>query len=215
MNDDVLSVNELKTMKLEEIIASSEKLPDFIDASTLNEDNFEDFKYWLDFVEPEHSIAIPQISKDITQYFTAAYFSLPFLMGAHEMLHAVGAKISGGKVYGFGINSRGAYALVGTSTKLSTSFTLVLPNFVIPILGFYLMGEGLEKKDMYYFGAGASAAVLNFGSFLVDYGDMSAAASQFVPQQYSIITGGILSLATYYAAYKIANGIRKVKHKFS
>ncbi len=208
--NECLSVEKIQQMSLKELL-SSEHLPDFVDASSLDNSNFEDFKYWLGFLEnnseKEDSI-FDRLDKDSKDYLKAAYFSMLPLVGLHESLHAVGAELSGGTFLKFGWNSEGVYTLVNLPTTFSQCFTAWLPNFVLPLFGFYMISEGLDKKNMSYLGMGVSATLLNFGSFAVDYGDMSKVASYIVPQEYVLAVGGAVAIANYFAAYALSKKMR-------
>ncbi len=209
---ECLSISEIKQMELEELLSSKDKLPDYIDVSNLDESNIDMFRYWLDFIEEEQnkdSLNI-EVNNGAKQYFAAAYLSILPLTVLHETLHAIGAKLCGGDVLGFGVNSKGAYTLLTAPNLLAVSISALLPNFVIPTFGFYMAAEGIENKDMKSFGVGVSAIMLNAGSFFLDYGDMSLIASQIAPTN-TMLVGAMLSGANYLFAYKLAQKIRSIR----
>ncbi|MCD6547609.1 MAG: hypothetical protein J7K22_03590 [Nanoarchaeota archaeon] len=206
-----LSYSEIKNMSLQELILNKDKLPPEIDVSQINEENFEDFKFWLSFISSEEK---KSDDFDYSRYFKVTYGSVPLLIGMHEGLHAIGAKISGGEFLGFGINAKGIYTLIEGDTKVQV-VSSILPNIVLSTLGFYVLKQGIKNKDLAYIGVGSSALILNLGSFLFDYGDYF---SIFKEMNFSNTTAfsisALLSTITFAVGYKLSSYFSKIKEKF-
>ena len=210
---EVISISEIKNMSLDELMENRGKLPDFIDVDTINEDNFEDFRFWLQLLDRESTFDLKKNGISFgnsTKYFLFAYGGMPLLIAAHEGLHAVGGLVSGATIEGIGIDSTGFYvAMSGNSVARFVSS--IAPNAVLPLFGFYYIKKGVDGRDTASLGIGASAAFLNFGSLFLDYGDFANLVGDGMVGRLSALGIG---LATYGIAYMISSFAYKRSKRF-
>ena len=199
-----INVEELKQMTFEEILEKKEELPHWIDVSTLDESNFDDFKLWLELLDEDikfdEEITSIEKSASAKNYFVAAYGSFPFLILAHEGLHAVGGILTGARIESIGMDNVGFYVEM-SGEKFSEAVSSLLPDFILPIFGFYYMRRGVKERNLHYLGFGASATLLNVGSLFLGYGDFANVSKFLAP---------LVGIGTYILSYKVADLIYKL-----
>ncbi len=211
---DSLTVAEIKNMSLDELVLNKDKLPDVVDISELTSDNFEDFKFWLDYIDcKEDDNPVKSVNfnfGDSTRYFLSAYGGMPALIAAHEGLHAFGGLVSGATIEKIGVNSTGFYVTM-SGDNVARFVSSIAPNAVLPIFGFYYIKKGIDENDTAYLGIGASATLLNFGSIFLDYGDFANLTGSGIIGRLSALGIG---LATYGIAYVISSFAYKRSKRF-
>lgn len=232
---DTLSWKKINEMTLEELCECKDELPDVVDLNSLNSENFEDFKEVTDFLakeeieEKDYKRDIDEISelnKNFKYGLFAGYASIFPIVVLHEALHAVGVKFTGGKIYdiGFGTDYGGFYGYVSATTpnEISDVFVGALPNFILPMAGFYLIKKGNEEKDLIPIGIGLSAIMMHTTSFLspgedfYEIGRIFTENTRLPCSDYAkVILGGTFLGINYLAAYGIANKIDDIKNCIS
>ena len=225
---DKLTYSQINKMTLDEILESKEDLPPEIDTENLTDENFSQFKEIISHLmeceekEIEPDKTIDEFEKNYFMGHVAGYGSIPAIVGLHELVHVIGAKIGGGKVHeiNFSINKEGfgGYVQASMPNEIASLFAQILPNFALPLLGFYCIKKGQEKKNFIPIGFGLSAIIIHSYSFLSpgeDFYEVARTINEYFPTQSSntanvILGGGVMAL-NYLAAYGIANNIDNIR----
>lgn len=164
-----LTFSELSGMSPEEMMDRKDDLPSELDISTLDlndEACLDGFKYWIDYcaeTEKKEMAPVEELKKSMgissTRYFAAGLGGIFPTISVHELGHGLAALVTGGKVHGFEASNEGICTIVSTPNDVSYVTTLLAPNFVLPIAGFYLIRKGFEEKKGEYIGLGICSAV--------------------------------------------------------
>ncbi|GEM_PF-6213748 len=158
-----------------EVSARDPLISEFLDPSEITEENKDDVEWWISFLDSTYDPKDEKreyLTDELTDYFKSTFGALPLLIGAHEGLHAIGAKLAGGEILGAGINSKGVYVTIEYTPTTDLASTL-LPSLVIPTFGFYMIKKWKEDKKLKNLGIGLASLILSFGSIPFEYGDFS------------------------------------------
>lgn len=227
-----LNYSEIYDMSLDELIENKNSLPSEVDVENLTNENFFQFKEVVSYLKEceeentESNKAISEFNKNYAIGHVAGYGSIPVIVGLHELIHAAGAKIGGGKIHeiNLSISKEGleGYVQASMPNEIASMFAQILPNFALPLFGFYCIKKGEEKRDFIPIGFGLSALALHTNSFMSPGGDFYEVArtlNEALPIESSntanmIMGGGLLAL-NYAAAYEISTKIDSIKNYIS